>query len=354
MNRPFVEVVTDIGLEAGVTVSLPKGEVSTVSGEFDRVPAEVAFRALAEQAGLFARFEGGIVRFDPKAGMAEVFNVADVGAAEAPELMEAIRGVVGSEGDVKAIGDRLIVYGSSGAVRRSREVMDALGAGPDGWLLQVALVDISSELVTDLGIGLGLSGGARAGLGAALGDPVAGHIPLSGVGATAAIDAIGRAAESGTEAAVITMGSLFLLEGREAELQRGDVVPVPRRTVSDQGTVSVTGFDRIKTGFNLRASGRRVGDRLLLLLTPSISGVAGFVEGAPIVRERSVAGSALLASGEWLIMSGLEEVEGSTSSSGIPGFPASKLFNRDEDRTRKGTTIMLVRAVRVNNSVVHQ
>ena len=120
-----------------------------------------------------------------------------------------------------------------------------------------------------------------------------------------------------------------------------------RRTVSSEGTVTVTGFDDVESGFVLEVTARRVPGGVLLDLVPTLSTVTGFVGGKPVLAKRSMDASAVFDSGDWLVLSGLDSLSGSADASGMPGVPWLQSNSVASDRS---TLVLAVRAVRVFSS----
>lgn len=75
----------------------------------------------------------------------------------------------------------------------------------------------------------------------------------------------------------------LVLEGEELTMKNGDEIPVPRKTVTDGGTVSTVGVDYISVGTQIKASIVRNEDRLCNVdLSAEISESVRFVESYPV------------------------------------------------------------------------
>jgi type II secretory pathway component GspD/PulD (secretin) len=82
----------------------------------------------------------------------------------------------------------------------------------------------------------------------------------------------------------------------------------------------------------------------------SISEQTGVIEDAPIIGTRTTQGTAILGSGDWLLLSGLEGRGRSRSASGLPWLAATGVggvVRLEESETR---ILVLVRASRVFRS----
>lgn len=80
---------------------------------------------------------------------------------------------------------------------------------------------------------------------------------------------------------------LVIRDGATGVWKDGERVPIPKKTVSDQGTVTTTGFEYVDTGFSLTATvqeGRKGG---YLKLSVKQSQIKSYVEYSPVTAETS-------------------------------------------------------------------
>jgi type II secretory pathway component GspD/PulD (secretin) len=103
----------------------------------------------------------------------------------------------------------------------------------------------------------------------------------------------------------------------------------------------------VRTDFILDAAARRVPGGVRLDLEPTISSIAGYVEGAPIVNESCVTASVVADDGDWIVLSGLRTDEASNERAGLPGGLGSRLTSDQERRAASSRLLLLVRAERV-------
>lgn len=102
-----------------------------------------------------------------------------------------------------------------------------------------------------------------------------------------AFDSWLRAKGSSGKAVMRQSPMILTSEGSRAVMHSGRNIPVPKKTVSDGGTVSTTDYDMVKDGLDLdllvRDGGQGAG---VLELRLSVGQVDGFVGDAPITAER--------------------------------------------------------------------
>ncbi|HEX2837836.1 MAG TPA: hypothetical protein VHN77_06880, partial [Phycisphaerales bacterium] len=338
-------VLQQVASDAGVSIVMPTGSLGPCNVTLLDVPLRDAVVAMSRGNGFYAACDGQLIRISRPEDTVSVPAVIPAGFDSPEDFVSALTTVLGAGAKVQKVGDRVVVLTTAENVQNVKALVRDLSIGPDGWVLDVRVVQVSDVLRQELGIDwrVGASFGAAAQAGVGIDEDV-GNVGARVV-AGAAVDALFKAARSSTEASFVTEATAYLVEGREVNIQQGDVVPVPMRTVSDQGTVTVTGFRDVATGFEMKCKGRRVDAGLLLEVAPKISNVSGFVEGAPIISQRKVESIVVLQSGQWTLVSGLEQREWNRDARALPNMAWAGKYNNTNDARR--STVVLVRAVRV-------
>ena len=89
---------------------------------------------------------------------------------------------------------------------------------------------------------------------------------------------------------------LIVKEGGTGTWKDGEKVPIPRKTVSSEGTVTTTGYDYVETGLNVKAmvAQSRLGG--LLTLEISMSEIKSYVEEVPLTSQSVLTLSADMSS----------------------------------------------------------
>lgn len=316
------------------------------------VDAGVVLRRLAGSvgAGVVREGEGFLIVSADKA----VESIALLSAAgrKPEEVATFIRSVAG-DAKVDVVGDRVGVAGSRGAVERARKAAAIVSEGEDAWLVECRLIRCSERWLRAVGVAWTASANARIEAGG--GGTTAGTVTPWVAGATARLilDAAATLRETESGAESLYSAPLYVIEGREASLSQGDAVPVPRRTVSDQGTVTTTGYDTIQTGFNAKVRARRQPEGAVLFeFDVELSAVTGYVDVAPIVARSKVNVAVPMESGGVVALAGLETSLATHERAGLPGGLGSRLTSR-EDRTRDESRVIFVaQAVRVRGGEV--
>lgn len=214
---------------------------------------------------------------------------------DSDQIAEAARAFTSEYGKVQVLPDGLVIVADRAQVLvRISDMFDQVEASSsDSWVCQLHIIALSRNQfqqagfevkpVLDVATTFALTSGASAG----------------SVALTGGLDAILRVARSGDAASVLAEPMVILGDGRTATLNDGRRVPIAQRTVSPEGTVTVSGFQFIDTGLTLNVTLRDHGRGFAgVKLTTSLSDIVGFVEGeAPITAETRLESTATVKTG---------------------------------------------------------
>lgn len=243
--------------------------------------------------------------------------------------------VLGSEAvQVSIVGDRAIVKDTVDGMRRIEMMFDALLAAEGQYLVEVQFIELSRSLTRRLGIDWNLSGVMQ------FDAAVASRNIDTNATLSTVLQATIEADENQRFARLLTSATLCCIEGKEAELQTGQTIPVPQRSISDQGTVTTTGYQDIDTGLLLKVGVNREPNGLLrVMIEPELSQVSGYVGEAPIRTRRVLKTSAVIAPGGVIIVGGSIVQNQTHSKDGLPYL--AQAFGMD-DMSTEDTRIYIV------------
>jgi Flp pilus assembly secretin CpaC len=346
---PFQVAALLVAEDAGLNLALSGGESGQVQATMIDVPADVALNELGRMVGLVAVIENELVRFiAPDQASSEVAVIAN-GVTDA-EVIEEVLKVSLPGAEAVAANGRVAVVGSRAQLTQAMAINEALQGGRDGWLVDVQLVQASQLLSRSLGIGTTIDASANVGAAAGLTDGGP-RVADASIGLAVAAQAVLTAVETQTDAKLITTGSVFVMEGGSGSINQGESVPIPQRTTSPEGTVSVSGFTFVDTGFLVDVGATRLVDgRVLLNVSPELSNVTGFVEDAPTIARSRVESTLILEDGQWSVLSGLDSEAVLRSGSGLPGRSRAFFGGASTDQAERDRLLVLVRARRISAS----
>ena len=322
----------------GVSITIPAGitESDTITVDYQGVEAQRIFEQVSKRIGKVAEYDGSMITFSTVEDAQKDFVVIRSGYVDPEIIVNSIQSMFGTETNAEVLDDRIIITGDRRSLEQARELAKHFERGADGWLLSVRVVSVSKTFRRELGLDWNVEANLS--------------LDTTGPGVVSDADMIvsiiGKATDSGTQAALLETASLYVLEGSTSTVRRGQRVPVPRFITSPYGSNSTAGFDYINAGFELSATARRVPGGVRLALTPKISSVIGFVREAPITQESLVEVQLVVQDGDWIIISGLDTSQASKDEQVLPGLP-SPIFGATTDTTDESTLLVLVQARRV-------
>lgn len=276
-------------------------EHKTVSMQLFEVPVREALRALGAAGGVDFRVDEGVVRVS-ESGRESVAIVPPLFGGV--ETATAIAEGVGDGLDISVVEGHVVVAGSKSDVKRFKDVAAELRDRPPGqWSVTCWIISMDNN--SDFGLGVRGSPGVFASV--LWGKDV--YQTLYGV----FFEVEGTAFGNTTEAQLLTKSSIVLVEGRKSEVGSTIETPIPRRSVSPQGTVQVIGYDYVTSGLLLTLIGTPIDNGLEVTLKPELSAVTGYVGDSPILAKRSTECTCLVRDGAVVVLSGMEELSDSGS-----------------------------------------
>ena len=306
LSEALDSVLTPFSISYVIDSSVSDSSDITLS--FSEASILQSLKAISNSTGTDLRFEDGILRAT-KSGIESVALVPPLfgGLDAASNLARS----VATSLTVTDIEGTLVVSGDASDVKRFNMVSDQLSQRPPGqWAVEIWIIsnDSSSIFAGGLSVSPGfnaiLSGGT--------------DLPTATV-ANFLVSLEAQLNYGSTGAELVSKTSLILLENRPTTVSSTVNTPIPTRTVSPQGTVQTTGYEYIKSGLILNLTGKPVSSGLECSIRPTISNIQGFSEFIPIVAERSTSCSFFVRSGSFVVISGMETLEAS-SSYDIPTF----------------------------------
>lgn len=318
--RDFLRYVASRGGELSIVAdaSLDDQVVSLeVTGEpVSRVLAAVARRCGVQVTRIGRMYYIGTLRPEDRG-----LFVRRISRLSAEELADSLGTLVSDNGRVRCYSDGLVVVADRVEVlERVGELCDAIEAAPLGaWVVQAYIVSVGSGDRVKLGLDV------TPALDVAYTVAVSGELrsvdvtgTLTGAGG---LHALLHAVRESSESRVVAEPLLLMGDGEEGSFISGERVPVPRRTVSDQGTVTIVGYDYVQSGLQVRVVLREAGGSSARLgLDVTMSDVSRMVQEAPVTVERSLKTRVLCQSGVGYLVGTLERRVDSSGWTGTLGL----------------------------------
>lgn len=178
------------------------------------------------------------------------------------DLQRVVQSILSIDGKAVCMEDGLaIVSDRVEVLERVNEAIDQIGqAEIAAWMVQLYLVSLNDGQLKEFGLDMtpGLDVAASVTMASMAGGSAS--IDLG-----AKLDSILRATSRTRSGSVLADPLLYLSDGQQASYRKGLTVSVPIRAVSDQGTVTTTGFQDFEVGLNVTASMRDLGNETGML-----------------------------------------------------------------------------------------
>jgi len=268
-------------------------DAKTVTAEFKGSPIEEVLATVARRLDVQATLAGdtwfvGELRPEDRAVL-----VRRVGRLVSEDLAGAVTTLLSQFGRVHSYADGLVIVGDRvDVLERISAMLDELEANQETtWCLQLHLVGSSTAGTLDVGLeGLPIFDFALAASTAGASAPNIASARWAGL--------IKTTNERSTSS-VFASPLLLLNSGRKTILRDGQELRIPRKTVSDQGTVQTIGFDIVNTGLEIETEIIEKGlDSAILDVSITTSELNGFSEGgSPIITRQSLKCAPIIKSG---------------------------------------------------------
>ncbi len=261
--------------------------------------------------------------------------VRKVGRLSKDDLLAAVETVGGDGSRAKTFADGLLVMADrAGSLRRVAGALDAIeSARSDSWVLQIYLFSTSKRTTKELGVDTN----ALIDLSYAFAKHSlvpAGLVVQDGAQLAASFSAVMKAAATREDVALIGQPLFLLADGENASFSSGVSVPVAKKVVSDQGTVTTSGYEYVQSGLTAEAAIREGGSNMVSLkLKVSLGQITGFVEGAPVQSKDEFSTVAVLASSGVYLLGALDQDESRATASGLVA-PVFLKKNSDKRRSQ--------------------
>lgn len=259
-------------------------------------PIEDVLALLARRMDVTMRREGNLYFIGALKPEDKGILVRRVRRAKVEQLQQALSVFAGEHGKSAQFTDGLVVVGDTVEVlKRVSEMLDLVEASDAPvWIVQLHLVSYSRAAADELGINV--EPAAKAGLAFASGS-LAGAVQ-SGLSLSASLDTVLQVAFSRDDVSVTAAPMFLLCDGTKAEFVQGDRLPIPKRSVSNEGTVQTVGYEYVQTGVQVELLLREfTTDSARIELLVNMSDLKRMVEEAPVTGEEKFKTDAIVRAG---------------------------------------------------------
>jgi len=183
--------------------------------------------------------------------------------------------------------------------RVSNLVNNVHSAELGAWICQLYIYDVSFDTLKDLGLENALNVNVAYSVGVGESLPERAVLSLLGTYKQVAQD---------TKHFNVSEPLFVLVDGGSSYINRGRVIRLPRKTVSDQGTVTTNGYDEIQTGLQVSVNLREVdSDKIQLGLKFTQSSIVDYQgeNELPVIDKQTINTSPYLSAGKTYLVGSL-------------------------------------------------
>lgn len=215
------------------------------------------------------------------------------------DIVKMISALISEVGKVASSPDGLTVVGDRVQVLRNiNSMIDQIEAArANTWVAQLYMITGSTIASRELGFDTT----ATLDVAAILANS------KSNVEALGAFNAVLRAARSNSGHSVLAEPMLLLTDGGSGSIRDGERIPIPRKVVSDNGTVTTVGYEYVNTGVNVTVNIREMSSRSASCGVKIVMDqVTSYVEGTvPVTSGQTFETQAVVDSGGTYLLGSL-------------------------------------------------
>lgn len=253
-----------------------KLEGKVVNAEFKETDLNTVFTVLSRQLGVDLvkignTFYLGEIKSEDKAIL-----IRRVLSQDESSLKNILDSVKSPEGRCTIAPGRLVVVSDTDfVIRRISEVLDDLDSySVPSWIVQLYFLVLRKDALAEGGLTMTTSGSLSYNISE-------NTINLENF----KIEGLFSGLIESSYADLYASPMFILRDGIKGTWSDGQRVPVPKRTVSDYGTVTTSGFDYIDTGLKVVTSCTQSKVGAYLQLDISLSDIQSYVEGNPVTSQ---------------------------------------------------------------------
>ena len=305
-----------------------------MSVEVEEVPVVAVLEYVARRLEVDVTRQGSLFFFGAAREQDRAYLVRRVGRLNAEDIRGMLATVITDFGEfyVSESDGLLVVSEHLGVLRRISEVLDQVQAlGRSSWVVQLYLVTASASSQAEYGVDTSVDIELAA--------------KFASTGSQSDYQGEARAALRGDierQAVSVYARPLFvLLDGGEASLRRGQVVPVPEFTTLETGAVVTSGYTDVEVGLTVDVSLREwEPGRASLTYSVVLGEISGFVDDrVPVRVEDELSGELAIISGGTYLVGSLDRRREGRTRSGVLQVG----FGRDSESTELEVWAMVTR-----------
>lgn len=273
----FCRIISD-SFNVGIVFSENLND-KTISAEFKSSDIDTVFTLLSRQLGVeLVQLGNTYYLGTPKDEDRSIF-IKKVLSYDNSDLDQIISTLISSSGRGKVLSGKIVVITDKDfVIRRIVESFEKLEKLHQScWIVQLYFLVLRKDALAEGGLSMSTSG------------TISYNIAESSIDVKDfKIEGLFSGLLSSSYADLFASPMFVLRDGVIGKWSDGQRVPIPKRSVSDYGTVTTTGFEYINTGLEVQASCKEITNGASLKLDISMSDIQSYVDGNPLTSQTKV------------------------------------------------------------------
>ncbi len=322
-SMPLAMFLRQLSADSGLSVVWSENlDDTTISLSVAAIPARDVLTVVARRLGVQMAYYGNLYYLGSLQKTDRASYVTKVNRIKQKDIEELLKGLKSDIGNVTVLTDGtvLMMDNTEYIIKADRVLSSLQNIEVTSWFVQLYLAGYSNTEGKDVG----LETTDDINLAASLVD--------GNFGADLTIDIMSqfKAELSRSNVSIVASPLLVLVDGSSSTVKNVETVPVPEYTTSSEGTVTVSGYEEIESGFVLTVDVRDWGDgRANLSYDVNIGEITGYVDNYPIVTSNELAGEVVVNSGGVYLLGSLTRNNETDSQSGFLGLTNTNQSKRD-------------------------
>ena len=310
-NMPFLSFIRWFSDSTNFGVIFPPDlESKTITGEYKNATAAEIISTVARRFDLSVVYIGKTIYLGKLTKDDRGILVRKVKNFDSQSLSDALQIYLSESGKIKFLSDYILVSDVAVSLAKIQSLLDQLDYyQPDTWIVQYYMLLKKNNI--------DVSGGAQVTTSGELSYNIA-----KGQGVTGDFTDIGQNFKlilNGNSSFVHVVASplLMMTANKIATWTDATTVPIPRKTVSDAGTVTTTGVDYKDVGLTLKVTLQESANGVALHTDLEDSSIVGYVDYYPQTQKASLITDCNIIPGQIYLIGELRRDSGTTSISDV-------------------------------------
>lgn len=266
--------------------------------EFKNSDVDIVFNIISRQLNVDVVKVGNTYYIGNLKNEDKAIFTARIFGYENLELKQLLVSMLSTQGKVEVLKNGLVIVNDhENVIRRVISAVSYIqSVEVNTWIVQLYFVTIKKDLLLKAGLNVSTSGN------------ISYNISENKLSFDEfQINGLFNANGEGNLSDIFLSPMFIIRDGQEGLWSKGESYPLPKYTTSEVGSVTISGYDYIDTGFNLKGRVSETARGGSLALDISISSITSYVEKLPVITKTQLKLNAEMESKKLYLLGDLSE-----------------------------------------------